>query len=171
MSCWCPQTVWWNDSGCWCMSEQSWWRRELLPLPEMWCVHLILFPVSSLIWNSTAYCNPWLWFVSLSLNVSHPQWMLNLHELEEQLAHKNYFSLYVQACVHEGIQISSVLHCTSDHIFLCWLLDVHTGSCYSVHLFNKHSCLENSMRQHCSICYEVYHNAIILLTSIYLRKL
>ncbi|CAL9171774.1 unnamed protein product [Musa hybrid cultivar] len=28
------------------------------------------------------------------------------------------------------------------------------GSCYSVRSFNKHSCLENSMRHHCSICYE-----------------
>ncbi|XP_064936013.1 E3 ubiquitin-protein ligase MIEL1-like [Musa acuminata AAA Group] len=28
------------------------------------------------------------------------------------------------------------------------------GSCYSFGLLNKHSCVENSMRHHCSICYE-----------------
>ncbi|XP_033510232.1 E3 ubiquitin-protein ligase MIEL1-like isoform X5 [Nicotiana tomentosiformis] len=29
------------------------------------------------------------------------------------------------------------------------------GSCYSVSLRNNHSCVENSMRHHCPICYEI----------------
>lgn len=31
-----------------------------------------------------------------------------------------------------------------------------TGSCYSVALRDNHLCVENSMRHHCPICYEVH---------------
>lgn len=30
-----------------------------------------------------------------------------------------------------------------------------TDACYSMELRDKHSCVENSMRHHCPICYEV----------------
>ncbi|KAF5205114.1 Ring finger and chy zinc finger domain-containing protein [Thalictrum thalictroides] len=34
------------------------------------------------------------------------------------------------------------------------------GSCYSVHLRDNHSCIENSMRHHCSICYEYLFDSL-----------
>ncbi|XP_074592704.1 E3 ubiquitin-protein ligase MIEL1-like [Curcuma longa] len=34
------------------------------------------------------------------------------------------------------------------------------GSCYSNSLLNKHSCVENSMRHHCSICYEYLFDSL-----------
>ncbi|KAH0470959.1 hypothetical protein IEQ34_000682 [Dendrobium chrysotoxum] len=34
------------------------------------------------------------------------------------------------------------------------------GSCYSVHLRNKHSCVENSMKHHCPICYEYLFDSL-----------
>lgn len=34
------------------------------------------------------------------------------------------------------------------------------GSCYSIDLLDKHSCVENSMRHHCSICYEYLFDSL-----------
>lgn len=34
------------------------------------------------------------------------------------------------------------------------------GSCYSIHLRNKHSCVENSMKHHCPICYEYLFDSL-----------
>lgn len=36
-----------------------------------------------------------------------------------------------------------------------YMLNYLTGSCYSTTLCDKHSCVENSMRHNCPICYEV----------------
>lgn len=34
------------------------------------------------------------------------------------------------------------------------------GSCYSTALLDKHSCIENSMRHHCPICYEYLFDSL-----------
>nr|API65111.1 zinc finger protein [Dendrobium officinale] len=34
------------------------------------------------------------------------------------------------------------------------------GTCYSVYLRNKHSCVENSMKHHCPICYEYLFDSL-----------
>lgn len=37
------------------------------------------------------------------------------------------------------------------------------GSCYQVELRNNHSCVENSMKHHCPICYEVCNFFILFV--------
>lgn len=41
----------------------------------------------------------------------------------------------------------------------CFIL---TGSCYSIALRDNHLCVENSMRHHCPICYEVHIFPLII---------
>lgn len=67
--------------------------------------------------------------------------------------HMNYAALNCVLLV-----INCFKQCVPSTIFVI----EHTGSCYSDVLRDKHSCVENSMRHHCPICYEVSFDEMLL---------
>lgn len=44
---------------------------------------------------------------------------------------------------------------------------VESGCCYVLSLRNNHSCVENSMRHHCPICYEVFTDSFFIFFLLY----
>ncbi|KAG6527492.1 hypothetical protein ZIOFF_009595 [Zingiber officinale] len=97
-----------------CVSEQSWWSSELLPLQEMWCA-IIIFSFQS----------------------------------------SCFFHLFFTMLQSPNFLQNSFVPPVSNSLSICYV-----GSCYSNSLLNKHSCVENSMRHHCSICYEYLFDSL-----------
>ncbi|PWA91599.1 UDP-xylose synthase 4 [Artemisia annua] len=53
-----------------------------------------------------------------------------------------------------------LLHCRPPRSSSTVTIVVSAGSCYALSLRNNHSCVENSMRHHCPICYEYLFDSL-----------
>lgn len=104
-------------------------------------------------WHSV-FAPDWSW-------LCEPLFPKNLRMLHEILFWEGYAPWVRHAWIWLFFPLSSLFFWIIS--FLIGIFTPLIGSCYSVCLRDNHLCVENSMRHHCPICYEVCSSCVLHL--------
>lgn len=148
----------WNRLMIQCKWLQSWWWNELLSLRKV--RYVLILSCAFQPYDFHLSCRYRCFFIhillqSVSLKWTYePIWYVPIVHIFE--VYVWCFLLRDAICIPLGA-ISTTY--TTPHTHELWVLDyficTNTGSCFDVKLRDNHTCIGNSLKNHCPICYEV----------------